>query len=59
MEEKLSEDGINDSESKGDSQIIRGDNLPIVDLMNYNTEGREANYVQINQIIGAVTEEKK
>ena len=58
-EEKPTEDRIIDSESEGESQIIRGDILPIVDLKNYNTEGKEAHYVQINQIIGAVTEEKK
>ena len=50
---------MNDSESEGESQIIRGDNLPIVDLKNYNTEGKEAHYVQIDQIIGVVTEGKK
>ena len=50
---------MNDSESEGESQIIRGDNFPIVDLKNYNTEGKEAHYVRINQIIGVVTEGKK
>ena len=59
MEEQLPEEQLNDPESEGESQIIRGDNLPIVDLKNYNTEGKEAHYVQINQIIGAVTEGKK
>ena len=58
MEEQLPEDQINDSETKRESQIIRGDNLSIVDLRKYNTEGKEAHYVQINQIIGAVTEGK-
>ena len=55
MEEQPPEERMNDSESEGESQIIRGDNLPIVDLKNYNTEGKEAHYVQINQIIGVVT----
>ena len=59
MEEQPAEERINDSESEGESQIIRGDNLRIVDLKNYNTEGKEAHYVQINQIIGTVTEGKK
>ena len=59
MEEQPPEERMNDSESEGESQIIRGDNLPIVDLKNYNTEGKEAHYVQINQIIGVVTEGKK
>ena len=58
MEEQLPEDRINDSETKRESQIIRGDNLSIVDLRKYNTEGKEAHYVQINQIIGAVAEGK-
>ena len=59
MEEQLPEEQLNHPESEGESQIIRGDNLPIVDLKNYNTEGKEAHYVQVNQIIGAVTEGKK
>ena len=59
MEEQPAEERMNDSESEGESQIIRGDNLPIVDLKNYNTEGQEAHYVQINQIIGVFTEGKK
>ena len=58
-EEQPMEDRTNDSESEGESQVIRGDNLPIEDLKNYNTEGKEAHYVQINQIIGAITEGKK
>ena len=58
-EEQPMEDRSNDSESEGENQVIRGDNLPIVDLKNYNTDGKEAHYVQINQIIGAITEEKK
>ena len=31
---------------------MRGDNLPIVELRNSNTEGKEAHYVQINQLFG-------
>ena len=58
-EEQPMEDRTNHSESEGESQVIRGDNLPIVDLKNYNTEGKEAHYLQINQIIGAITEGKK
>ena len=54
---------LNDPESDGkkltESQIIRGDNLPVVDLKNYNTERKEPHYVQINKIIGVVTERKK
>ena len=59
MEEQPPEERMNDSESEGESQIICGDNLPIVDLKNYNPEGKEAHYVQINQIIGVDTEGKK
>ena len=57
-EEQLMEDRTNNSESEGESQVIRGDNLPIVDLKNYNTDGKEAHYVQINQIIEAITEKR-
>ena len=31
------------------------DNLPIVDLSKYNTEGKEAKYIQINHIVGKLT----
>ena len=41
----------NEPESEGESQIIRGDNFPIVDLKAYNTEGREAQFIQINQVV--------
>ena len=46
-------------ESVGESQMIRGDNLPIVDLKHYNSEGKVAHYVRSNQVIGDVTEGKK
>ena len=59
LEEQLPEEQIKDQEDEGESQIKRGDNLPIVDLKNYNTEGKEAHCVQINQINGVVTEGKK
>ena len=42
-----------------DSVIMRGDNLPIVDLSKYNTEGKEAKYIQINHIVGKFTAKKK
>ena len=38
---------------------MRGDNLPIVDLSKYNTEGKEAKYIQINHIVGKLTANKK
>ena len=37
-DDQLPEEKLNDPESEGESQIIRGDNLPIVDLKNYRTE---------------------
>ena len=37
---------------------MRGDNLPIVDLSKYNTEGKEAKYVQINHLDGKLTANK-
>ena len=44
-----------EQESEGESQVIRGDNFPIVDLKAYNTEGKEAQFIQINQVIDKVT----
>ena len=38
---------------------MRGDNLPIVNLSKYNTEGREAKYIQINNIVRNLTANKK
>ena len=38
---------------------MRGDNLPIVDLTKDNTHGKEAKYIQINQIVGILTTKKK
>ena len=49
----------NDPESEGESQIIRGDNFPIADLKAYNTEGREAQFIQINQVVEKMTGDKK
>ena len=57
MKEQLPEDQINHSEIEG--EIIRRNYLSIVDLKNYNTECKEAHYLQINQRIGAVTQGKK
>ena len=37
-------------DTEEDSIILRGDNLPIVNLSKYNTEGKEAKYIQINHI---------
>ena len=49
----------NEPESKGKNQIIRGDNFPIVDLEAYNTEGKEAQFIQINQVIEKMVGDKK
>ena len=38
---------------------MRGDNLPIVDLSKYHTDGKDAHYIQINHIVGRITENKK
>ena len=42
----------NTADTDEDSVIMRGDNLPIVDLSKYHTEGKEAHYIQINHIVG-------
>ena len=46
-------------ETEQDSLILRGDNLPIVDLSKFNTEGKEAHYTQINHIVGKLSGNKK
>ena len=46
-------------ETEEDSVIMRGDNLPIVDLSKFNTDGKEAHYIQINHIVGKLTGNKK
>ena len=38
---------------------MRGDNLTIVDLSKYHTDGKEAQYIQINHIVGRINENKK
>ena len=48
-----------EQESKGKSQVVRGDNFPIVDVKSYNTDGKEIQFIQINQVIEIVTGEKK
>ena len=50
---------IEDPERDVESPFIRGDNLPLVDLRSCNMDGKEARYVQINQIVGAATKWKK
>ena len=48
----------NTVDTEEDSVIMRGDNLPIVDLSKYHTDGKEAHYIQINHIVGRTTENK-
>ena len=38
-----------------DSIIMRGDNLRIVDLRKYITEGKESHFIQINHVVRKVT----
>ena len=42
-----------------DSILMHGDNLPIINLSKYNTEGKEAKYIQVNHIVGNLTTNKK
>ena len=60
--EDLREEGeleIENTETDEDSVIMRGDNLPIVDLSKYNTDGNEAKYIHINHIVGKLISNKK
>ena len=58
--EEIREEGeVETAETEEDSVIMRGDNLPIVDLSKYNTDGKEAKYIQINHIVGKLTANKK
>ena len=52
---------IEDTEQKseGESHTIRGHNFPIVDLKAYNTEEKETQFIQINQVIEKITGDKK
>ena len=47
------------AKTEDDSVIMRGDNSAMVDLSNYNTEGKAAHYNQINLIVGKFTSNKK
>ena len=50
---------VETAETEDDSVIMRCDNLPIVDLSKYITDGKEAKYIQINHIVGKLTTNKK
>ena len=60
--EEIREEGeleIENAETEEDSVIMPGDNLPIVDLSKYKTEGKEAHYIERNHIVGKSTSNKK
>ena len=60
-EENTEEGEINQEpeDTEEDSVLLRGDNLPIVDLSKYNTDRKEAKYIQINHIVGKLTAKRK
>ena len=60
-EENPEEGEINQEpeDTEEDSIVLRGDNLPIVDLCKYNTDGKETKHIQINHIVGKLTLNKK
>ena len=49
----------NTEDAEEDSVLMRDDNLPIVDLSKYHTDGEEVHYIQINHIVGKLTENQK
>ena len=51
------EENLDDTE--GHRVIMRGDNLPIVDMRKYHIEGKETHYKQINRIENQLTASKK
>ena len=55
--EEIREEG--EIKTEEDSVIMRGDNLPIVDLTIYNRNGKEEKYIQINHIVGQLATNKK
>ena len=57
-EQPQAEADENEPESEGGSQIIRADNFLIVDLKAYNTEKKEAHFIEINQTIDKMTGDK-
>ena len=58
--EEMREEGeVETAETKDDNVVMRGDNLPIVDLSKYNTDGKEAKNIKINHIVGKLTANKK
>ena len=49
----------NEPATEGKNQIVRGDNFSIVDSKANNTEGREAQFIHINQVIEKMVGDKK
>ena len=39
-------------DTEQDSVVLRGDNLPIIDLSKYNIDEKEGKYIQINHFVG-------
>ena len=58
-EEREVEADQNTVDTEEDSVIMRGDNLRIVNLSEYHTDGKEAHYIQINHIVGKLPENKE
>ena len=48
-----------ENENPEAGELMRGDNLPIVDLSKFNTDGKEAHYIQINHIVGKLSGNQK
>ena len=58
--DEVREEGeLENNETEENSVVMRGDNLPIVDLSKYSKDGKEAKYIQINYIVGKLTTNKK
>ena len=60
--EEIREEGeleIENAETEEHSVIMRGDNLPIVNLSKDNTDGKEAKFIHIYHIVGKLTSNKK
>ena len=48
----------NEQESEGETQLIQGDNFPIVVVEAYDTEGKEDHFIRTNQVIDKTTGDK-
>ena len=52
------EGDVETAETEDDNVIMRGDNLPIVDLSKYNTDRKETKCIQINYLVDKFTANK-